>query len=52
MMATLDDYEPVLTFRPIADSADQPFSLTLLDGDHFRAAALDRSWRAVFTRQP
>jgi hypothetical protein len=52
MMGTLDDTEPVLTFRPIADSVDQSFSLTLLDADHFRAAALDHSWRAVFTRRP
>ena len=52
MTGILDSAEPLITFRQIADSADQSFSLTLLDGDHFRAAALDRSWRAVFTRQP
>lgn len=52
MTGTLDSAEPLITFRQIADSAGQSFSLTLLDADHFRAAALDRSWRAVFTRQP
>ncbi len=52
MTGIVDTAEPLITFRQIADSADQAFSLTLLDADHFRAAALDRSWRAVFTRQP
>jgi hypothetical protein len=51
MMGTLDSAEPLVTFRPVADSAGQSFALTLLDDDHFRSAALDHSWRAVFTRQ-
>ena len=51
MTGTLDTAEPLLTFRPIADSAGQSFALTMLDADHFRSAALDHSWRAVFTRQ-
>jgi hypothetical protein len=52
MTGILDTAEPLLTFRPIADSAGQSFALTMLDADHFRSAALDHSWRAVFTRQP
>ena len=52
MTGTLDSAEPLLTFRAIADSADQAFALVLLDADHFRSAALDHSWRAMFTRRP
>ena len=52
MTGTVDPAEPLVTFRPIADSADQAFALTILDDNHFRSAALDHSWRAVFTRQP
>jgi hypothetical protein len=51
MMGTLDSAEPLITFRSVADSAGQAFALTMLDDDHFRSAALDHSWRAVFTRQ-
>jgi hypothetical protein len=52
MAGTLDSAEPLVTFRPLADSTDQAFAIALLDADHFRSAALDHSWRAVFTRQP
>jgi Protein of unknown function (DUF1579) len=52
MTGSLDSAEPLLTFRPVADANDQAFAITLLDEDHFRSAALDHSWRAVFTRQP
>jgi Protein of unknown function (DUF1579) len=52
MAGTLDSAEPLVTFRPLGDSTDQAFAITLLDADHFRSAALDHSWRAVFTRQP
>ncbi|HVH67708.1 MAG TPA: hypothetical protein VM716_07570 [Gemmatimonadales bacterium] len=51
MIGTLDPAEPLVTFRPITDSADRSFAVTMLDDDHFRSAALDHSWRAVFTRQ-
>jgi Protein of unknown function (DUF1579) len=51
MAGTLDSAEPLVTFRPLGDSTDQAFAITLLDADHFRSAALDHSWRAVFTRQ-
>jgi uncharacterized protein DUF1579 len=52
MTGTLDDAEPLLTFRPLADSTAVSFAMTMLDDNHFRVAALDHSWRAVFTRQP
>lgn len=52
LTGSLDGAEPMITFRPIADSGDQSFALTILDANHFRSAALDHSWRAVFTRQP
>ncbi|HKW40976.1 MAG TPA: DUF1579 family protein [Gemmatimonadales bacterium] len=52
MLGTVDNTEPLVIFRPLADSTDQSFAVTMLDADHFRTAALDRSWRALFTRQP
>ncbi len=59
MTGTLDDAEPLITFNPLALAPDsgaaresnQAFAVALLDGDHFTTAALDRAWRAVFTRQ-
>lgn len=60
LTGTLDGAEPLVTFSPIGMSPDSSsaeramhsFSLTMLDHDHFRVAALDHGWRAVFTRQP
>lgn len=60
LIGVLDGAEPLVTFNPVAISpevspaelATRSFSLTMLDGDHFRLAALDHGWRAVFTRQP
>ena len=59
LVGALDSAEPLVTFSPIGVSPDaspaeramRSFSLTMLDQDHFRLAALDHSWRAVFTRQ-
>jgi hypothetical protein len=59
MTGTLDDAEPLITFSPLALAPDSgttresnaAFAVALLDDDHFTAAALDRAWRAVFTRQ-
>jgi len=59
MTGTLDDAEPLITFNTLALAPDsgsaresnQAFAVALLDDDHFTAAALDRAWRAVFTRQ-
>ncbi len=59
MTGTLDDAEPLITFSPLALAPDsgsaqesnRAFALALLDDNHFTAAALDRAWRAVFTRQ-
>ena len=58
LIGTLDDGEPLVTFTPLPFAPDAgrvpgtAFSLNLIDADHFTAAALDRAWRAVFTRQP
>lgn len=60
LTGTLDGTEPLITFSPIGMSPDSSsaeramhsFVLTMLDHDHFRVAALDHGWRAVFTRQP
>ena len=59
MAGVLDDAEPHIAFSPISLSEDaspaqqriQSSELTLLDQDHFIWVALDRGWRAVFTRQ-
>lgn len=59
MTGILDDGEPRITFSPLPVSpgatAGQQFmrssTLNVLDQDHFTVAALDRGWRAVFTRQ-
>ena len=58
LMGTMDDGEPLVTFTPLPFMPDvgrmpgQAFALNMLDADHFTVAALDRAWRAVFTRQP
>jgi hypothetical protein len=57
MTGTLDDGQPLVTFTPLPFAPDvglapgQAFALNLIDADHFTVAALDRAWRAVFTRQ-
>ncbi len=51
MAGTLDEAEPLVTFRPLAPGA-QPFALSIVDHDHFVVTAADRAWRAVFTRRP
>jgi hypothetical protein len=59
MTGLLDEAEPLITFSPLALAPDsgsgrelnQAFAVALLDDDHFTAAALDRAWRAMFTRQ-
>jgi hypothetical protein len=60
LAGTLDPGEPRITFAPLplgvpGDSPGAPaagFVLTVVDDDHFLIVPLDRSWRAVFTRQP
>lgn len=62
MTGTLDLADGVITFTPIAlaspaesDAGDQlarPSALSMLDANHFTWVALDRGWRALFTRQP
>lgn len=60
MTGVLDDAQPIITFTPLSISPGTSPSQTLmhssalsvLDQDHFTLAALDRGWRAVFTRQP
>ena len=53
MTGTLDDAQPLVTFTPLpfGPDAGRGFALNLIDADHFTVAALDRAWRAVFTRQ-
>jgi hypothetical protein len=57
LMGTMDDGEPLVTFTPLPFMPDvgrmpgQAFALSVLDTDHFTVVALDRAWRAVFTRQ-
>jgi hypothetical protein len=58
LVGILEPGEPLITFRPIATIAGagvnaaqpQASALSLLDADHFVWAALDRNWRALFTR--
>jgi len=45
LTGTLDVAEPTITFNAA-------FVLRMVDGDHFTWAPLDRSWRAVLTREP
>ncbi len=59
MTGTLDAGEPLVTFSPVATAAGtspgqklvQSSVLSVLDQNHFTWVALDRGWRAVFTRQ-
>lgn len=58
MWGTMDSTEPLITFRPSSfapsDSLpvlDSSAALQTLDQDHFTWVALNRGWRAVFTRQ-
>jgi len=59
MTGTLDTAEPLVTFSPVATGAGtspsqrlvQSSVLSVLDQNHFTWVALDRGWRAVFTRQ-
>jgi hypothetical protein len=55
----LDDAQPSITFYALSISpgAGEPppgpsATLAVLDHDHFTWTAQDRTWRAVFTRQP
>lgn len=63
MAGTLDDAEPLVTFRALALKPDsgaaaprasraRSFTLSMFDENHFTIAALDRAWRAIYTRQP
>jgi hypothetical protein len=63
MAGTLDDAEPLITFRPLALAPDsgsaalaasraRSFTLSLFDENHFALAPLDHAWRASYTRQP
>ena len=57
LMGTMADGEPLVTFTPlpfmpdVGRSPGQAFALSVIDSDHFTVVALDRAWRAVFTRQ-
>lgn len=59
MTGILERAEPLITFSPISLSPGahpglqlmQSSAMSMLDPDHFTWAALDRGWRAVFTRQ-
>ena len=56
LMGTMADGEPLVTFTPlpfmpdVGRSPGQAFALSVIDADHFTMVALDRAWRAVFTR--
>ena len=56
LTGTLDRAEPLVTFSPAAPAAPAPgagsFTLRMVDPDHFLWAPLDRSWRALLTREP
>lgn len=59
LTGSMDLAEPVIQFTPAVralgtDAAQlrmESFTLSLIDADHFTWAPLDRSWRAVFTRE-
>jgi len=58
LMGTLDMAEPFVAFNPIAPASGnstrqgiESFTLRLIDQDHFTWSPIDRSWRAVFTRE-
>jgi len=58
MTGIMEQAEPLITFTPIALAPSAPSgqqltqssALSILDPNHFTWAALDRGWRAVFTR--
>ncbi|HEX9348507.1 MAG TPA: hypothetical protein VF919_13090 [Gemmatimonadales bacterium] len=59
LTGTLDMAEPFVAFRPIAPASGngarqgiESFTLRLIDQNHFTWSPIDRSWRAVFTREP
>jgi Protein of unknown function (DUF1579) len=60
MTGTPDEAAPQIALRPLALSPDPGappspaagLTLSVLDDDHFTVTAMNRSWRAVFTRQP
>src|SRR6058998_699489 len=59
LTGTLDTAEPFVAFNPIAPASGntarrgiESFTLRLIDQDHFTWSPIDRSWRAVFTREP
>jgi hypothetical protein len=59
MTGILEEDEPLITFRPLslepgvstAEQLVRSSALSILDPNHFTWTALDRGWRAVFTRQ-
>ena len=62
MTGTLDLADGRITFTPIdlasppdsnpAEQVARSSALSMLDANHFSWVALDRAWRALFTRQP
>ncbi len=59
LTGTLDMAEPFVAFNPIAPASGnaarrgiESFTFRLIDQDHFTWSPVDRSWRAVFTREP
>jgi len=59
LTGTLDMAEPFVAFNPIAPASGnaarrgiESFTFRLIDQDHFTWSPIDRSWRAVFTREP
>jgi uncharacterized protein DUF1579 len=59
LTGTLDLAEPFVAFNPVAPASGntarqgiESFTLRLIDQDHFTWSPVDRSWRAVFTREP
>jgi hypothetical protein len=59
MTGVLDPAQPLIAFSTLALAPDadstaqvgQSSALSMLDANHFSWVALDRSWRALFTRQ-
>lgn len=58
LAGTLDLAEPFVAFSPVAQASGtaarqgtESFTLRLIDHDHFTWSPIDRSWRAVFTRE-
>jgi len=53
LTGTLDRAEPLITFSPAAPApGTSSYTLRMVDPDHFIWSPLDRSWRALLTRQP